>query len=156
VPEVKALIADTVLEFYGDIGFLPKDRDGLLRHYEKTGYLSDLDDHAKVYGPGDGVFLIVKDGETVIGCGGLRRLTGTDAELVRLWLRRDRRKQGLGRMVFERLLREAAALGYARIYLDTSHRCADAVRLFRRNGFVDCAPYKESLGEVFLRRDMGD
>jgi L-amino acid N-acyltransferase YncA len=57
-------------------------------------------------------------------------------------------------MIFERLLREAAALGYERIFLDTSHRCADAVRLFRRNGFIECAPYKESVGDVFLRRDL--
>jgi len=44
VPNVKALIADAVLEFYGDLEFLPKDRDGLLLHYERTGYLRDLDD----------------------------------------------------------------------------------------------------------------
>lgn len=155
VPDVKALIADAVLEFYGDLEFLPKDREGLLRHYERTGYLSDLDDHATVYGPGDGVFLVLYEDGAVIGCGGLRRLSGKDAELVRLWLRRDRRKLGLGRTVFERLLREAKALGYARIFLDTSHRCADAVRLFRRNGFVDCDSYKESIGEVFLCRETG-
>jgi mannose-6-phosphate isomerase-like protein (cupin superfamily)/GNAT superfamily N-acetyltransferase len=164
VPAVKALIADAVLEFYGDVESLPKDREGLLRHYGKTGYLNDLDGHASVYGPGDGVFLVLyekdaeKDAEkdTVIGCGGLRRLGEKDAELVRLWLRRDRRGRGLGRMVFERLLREADALGYSRIFLDTSHRCADAVRLFRRNGFADCEPYKESIGEVFLCRSHGD
>ena len=154
LPAVKDLIADAVLEFYGDLEFLPKDREGLLRHYERIGYLRDLDGHAEAYGPADGAFLVLREGIAVIGCGGLRRLGGKEAELVRLWLRRDRRGRGLGRMVFERLLREASALGYARIYLDTSHRCADAVRLFRRNGFVDCAPYKESIGEIFLRRDL--
>jgi mannose-6-phosphate isomerase-like protein (cupin superfamily)/GNAT superfamily N-acetyltransferase len=155
VPAVKALIADAVLEFYGDLEFLPKDREGLLRHYERTGYLDDLDGYASVYGAGDGVFLVLYEGNAVIGCGGLRRLGKKDAELARLWLRRDCRKRGLGRMVFERLLREAGLLGYDRIFLDTSHRCADAVRLFRRNGFVDCAPYKESVGEIFLCRDTG-
>jgi GNAT superfamily N-acetyltransferase len=155
VPAVKALIADAVLEFYGDLEFLPKDRDGLLEHYERTGYLGDLDAHASIYGPGDGAFLVLYEGDAVIGCGGLRRMGERDAELVRLWLRRDCRKRGLGRMVFERLLGEAEALGYARIFLDTSHRCADAVRLFRRNGFADCAPYKESLGEIFLCRESG-
>lgn len=155
VPAVKALIADAVLEFYGDLDFLPKDREGLLRHYERTGYLRDLDEHATEYGPGSGLFLVLIEDGTVIGCGGLRRLAEGDAELVRLWLKRDRRKLGLGRMVFDRLLEKAAALGYARIFLDTSHRCVDAVRLFRRNGFVDCAPYKESIGEVFLCRETG-
>ena len=153
ISSVKALIADAVLEFYGDVELLPKDREGLLQHYERTGYLHDLDGYVSVYGPGDGMFLVLYEGDAVIGCGGLRRLGEKDAELVRLWLRRDRRGRGLGRMVFERLLSEADTLGYERIFLDTSHRCADAVRLFRRNGFVDCDPYKESIGEVFLWRD---
>lgn len=155
MPAVKALIADAVLEFYGNLDFLPKDREGLLRHYERTGYLKDLDEHAVAYGHGRGIFLVLHEGGMVIGCGGLCRLADGDAELMRLWLRRDRRKLGLGKMVFERLLREAAALGYARLFLDTSNRCVDAVRLFRRNGFVDCAPYKESIGEVFLVRENG-
>ncbi len=153
VQAVKTLIADAVLEFYGDLEFLPKDRERLLAHYERTGYLDDLDGHTSVYGPGDGVFLVLYEKDAVIGCGGLRRLEKKDAELVRLWLRRDWRGRGLGRMVFDRLLRAADALGYERIFLDTSHRCADAVRLFRRNGFADCPPYKESIGEIFLCRE---
>ena len=48
VPAVKALIAEAVLEFYGDLDFLPKDRDGLPRHYGQTGYLRDLDDPKSV------------------------------------------------------------------------------------------------------------
>jgi hypothetical protein len=50
VPAVKTLIAEGVLELYGDLEFLPKDREGLLRHYESIGYLRDLDDHASVIG----------------------------------------------------------------------------------------------------------
>jgi hypothetical protein len=44
---------------------------------------------------------------------------------------------------------------YFEVYLDTSTRCADAIRLFRRNGFEDCPKYKESIGDVFLRKKFG-
>lgn len=107
VPAVKALIADAVLEFYGDLDFLPKDREGLLRHYERTGYLKDLDEHAVAYGHGRGIFLVLHEGGMVIGCGGLCRLADGDAELVRPVQgkhrrgfpgtgKRERRKRGLG------------------------------------------------------------
>lgn len=154
IPAVKELIAEVVLEFYGDLEFLPKDRDGLLRYYERTGYLRDLDGHALIYGPGDGLFLVLSAGDTVAGCGGLRRLAGEDAELTRLWLKRAWRGKGLGLGIFRSLIGRAESLGYARVFLDTSRRCSDAVRLFRRNGFAECAPYKESAGDLFLCREF--
>lgn len=38
IPAVKALIAEVVLEFYGDLDFLPKTVPALLAHYETIGY----------------------------------------------------------------------------------------------------------------------
>jgi len=107
-----------------------------------------------MYSNDNGIFLIITEGERVVGCGGLRRLERINGELVRLWLRKERRKIGLGRMVFEKLIRAARERGYEKVYLDTSNRCADAVRLFRKNGFVECGKYKESVGDVFLCREL--
>jgi N-acetylglutamate synthase-like GNAT family acetyltransferase len=154
VNPVKALIADAVLEFYGDLEFLPKTRTELLAYYAKIVYLKDLDDHEAVYSEGNGVFLVARDHDEVIGCGGLRRLGSDAGELVRLWLRKDMRKQGLGRRLFDGLIRSAKGIGYPKIYLDTSHRCEDAVRLFKRNGFTECAKYKESIGDTYLCLDL--
>lgn len=89
-----------------------------------------------------------------MGCGGLRRLNQEEGELVRLWLRKSIRKQGHGRKIFEALMKVAEESGYSRVYLDTSNRCVDAIGLFRKNGFVDCAKYKESIGDVFLCRRL--
>lgn len=154
VQATKELIAEAVLEFYGDLEFLPKSKPELLLHYEKTGYLRDLDEYKTEYSRENGVFLVlIEDGE-VQGCGGLRRLDRENGELVRLWLKKEKRRKGLGRKVFENLLRVAEEKGYSKVFLDTSNRCVDAVNLFRRNGFVDCEKYKESIGEVFLCRQL--
>lgn len=152
VSATKELIAEVVLEFYGDLDFLPKTKSDLLRHYEKIGYLKDLDEHRTRYSRENGSFLILVEDGAVVGCGGLRRLDEESGELVRLWLRREKRRSGLGREIFGRLMSAAVELGYAKVYLDTSRRCVDAIRLFRRNGFVDCEKYKESIGDVFLCR----
>jgi ribosomal protein S18 acetylase RimI-like enzyme len=154
VPATKDLIAEVVLEFYGDLEYLPKSKPELLFHYERIGYLRDLDAFETEYSKENGAFLVATEGDEVIGCGGLRRLNPNDGELVRLWLKKEKRKQGIGRMIFDMLIRAAQEKGYAKVYLDTSHRCAHAVALFRKNGFVDCDKYKESIGELFLCRNL--
>jgi GNAT superfamily N-acetyltransferase len=154
VPAVKALIAEIVLEFYSDLEFLPGNPADLLAHYAKTGYLDDLDAFESVYAKDNGIFLVLEDDSGIQGCGGLRRLQGDQGELTRLWLRKDRRGLGLGREIVAALLRAAAGIGYREIYLDTSHRCSDAVRLFRKNGFSECPRYKESIGDIYMRKVM--
>jgi GNAT superfamily N-acetyltransferase len=154
VQAAKELIAEVVLEFYSDSDFLPKTRDALLLHYEKTGYLDDLTRFETVYAKENGAFLILKNATGLIGCGGLSRLDGSKGELVRLWMKKEFRGKGLGRAIFDRLMRTAEPLGYDEVYLDTSHRCEAAVTLFRKNGFVECPPYKESLGDLFMRKSL--
>lgn len=156
VSATKDLIAEVVLEFYGDLDFLPKTKSDLLRHYEKIGYLKDLDEHLTEYSKENGSFLVQVEEGAVVGCGGLRRLKGDSGELVRLWLRREKRGSGLGREIFASLMSAAGELGFAKVFLETSHRCVDAIRLFRKNGFVDCHKYKESIGDVFLCRYLKD
>ncbi|MEO7426523.1 MAG: GNAT family N-acetyltransferase [Fibrobacteria bacterium] len=154
VQAAKELIAEVVLEFYSDSEFLPKTKAALLLHYEKTGYLDDLTRFATVYAKENGAFLILKNTAGLIGCGGLSRLDGSKGELARLWMRKEFRGRGLGRIIFDRLMRTAQALGYGEVFLDTSHRCEAAVALFRKNGFSECPPYKESLGDLFMRKSL--
>jgi N-acetylglutamate synthase-like GNAT family acetyltransferase len=113
-----------------------------------------LDNYKAEYSPENGGFLVLMEGEDVIGCGGLRRLNHESGELVRLWLRRDQRKKGFGRMIFQSLMQISETRGYSRVYLDTSNRCIDAIKMFKQNGFVECGKYKESIGDVFLCRDL--
>lgn len=154
VQAAKELIAEVVLEFYSDVDFLPKTRAALLLHYEKTGYLDDLTHFASVYAKENGAFLILRNTSGLIGCGGLSRLDGSKGELVRLWLKKEFRGKGLGRAIFDRLMRTAEALGYREVFLDTSHRCEAAVALFRKNGFAACPPYKESIADLFMRKEL--
>ena len=152
VAAVKALIADGVLEFYSDLDFLPKDRQGLLDYYDRIGYLSDIDRFETEYAPGNGAFLVLRGAEGIQGCGGLRRLNEDQGELVRLWLRKESRGRGWGAGILGGLLRLGADIGHREILLDTSHRCVAAISLFRKNGFAECPKYKESIGDVFMRK----
>ena len=90
----KRVIATVVLEYYFDGRYTP---DELLVHYEKSGYLADLDRLEEEYDGRRGMLLGAFDGESVVGTGGVRQFDADTGELVRLWLLRDFRGRGIGR-----------------------------------------------------------
>jgi GNAT superfamily N-acetyltransferase len=84
---------------------------------------------------GRGVFLIVYDNEEPVGCGALRLLDPTTAELKRMYISPDRRGNGLGRRLVEALESEARDLGVNRLVLETGIRQTATFALYRSSGF---------------------
>jgi putative acetyltransferase len=97
----------------------------------------DLNDIATTYA--DGIFLVGYRGDTLVATGALTpevTLAGIPAlRVVRMSVRADLRRQGLGRRVLDALLGEARARGWALIVLETTSTWTDAVRFYQRYGF---------------------
>ncbi|WP_241490538.1 GNAT family N-acetyltransferase [Leucobacter chromiiresistens] len=83
-----------------------------------------------------GAFLVLLlDGAPVSG-GAFMRYDDRTAEFKRVWTRADLRGRGLARRVLSALEREAARLGYERVYLTTGPRQPEAVALYLRAGYA--------------------
>ena len=96
------------------------------------------------YGPPSGRLLLARYADHAAGCIALRKLDAGICEMKRLYVRPDDRGHGLGRMLVERLIAEARAIGYERMRLDTiAAAMKDAVVLYRRMGFKEIAPYSK-------------
>jgi putative acetyltransferase len=94
------------------------------------------------YGPPSGILLLARCADHAAGCIALRKLDAGICEMKRLYVRPGDRGRGLGRMLVERLIVEARALGYERMRLDTIESAMkDAVALYRQMGFREIAPY---------------
>jgi putative acetyltransferase len=94
------------------------------------------------YGPPSGRLLLARSADHAAGCVALRRLEAGICEMKRLYVRPGDRGKGLGRMLVERVVAEARAIGYERMRLDTIESAMkDAVALYRKIGFREIAPY---------------
>ena len=108
------------------------------------------------YAPPRGRLLIARQGEAVAGCVALRPLFHRDAEMKRLYVRPAHRGTGLGRLLAQRVISEARAIGYESLKLDTLPQMHSAQNLYAKLGFRETAPYNDNPigGTRFLALDL--
>ena len=112
-------------------------------------FTGELDELPGDYAPPYGRLLLATCDQQLAGCVALHPLKSIDGqricEMKRLYVRPQNRGKRLGRILAERIIADARAIGYTHMRLDTiSSSMADAVALYRRLGFREIAPYREN------------
>ena len=91
--------------------------------------------------PPSGAWLVAYLDDEPVGCGGVKRLDDSSAELKRIYLAAEARGRGLGRRLLEQLEQHARELGYERLRLDTGDLQPEALGLFRSAGYEQIPDY---------------
>lgn len=94
----------------------------------------DLDDIAASYV--DGVFLVAWHGDQVIGTGAFKPRPGGQIEIVRMSVRRDWRRRGVGRQILDALCCRAVRAGYRVAILETTATWQGVIDFYRAYGFA--------------------
>ena len=106
---------------------------------------------------GRGAFLVARDGERAVGCGAIRVLDPTTAEVKRMYVESTERGRGVGRAVLTALEEAARQLGVQRLVLETGTYQYAAIALYERAGFVQAAcwgEYASSPTSICYEKDL--
>jgi len=80
-------------------------------------------------------FVAYDDNGTPLGCGGLRQLTDTEAEIKRMFVRVESRGSGVSTAILQRLEQYGRKAGWHRLVLETGNGQPDAIRFYTREGY---------------------
>ena len=125
--EVKQL----VIEYANFLG-----RDLSFQHFD-----DEIKDLALKYTPPEGRLICAAlDGE-IIGCVAYHKHTAERCEMKRLFVREGHREHHAGSKLIEAIINLARADGFREMILDTITPLESAIRLYKKFGFVETAPY---------------
>lgn len=101
---------------------------------------SDISDRSKFYAP-HGRFYLLRDVQAFVGVGALQRVDATTAEIQRMYVQPPWRGRGAARLLLDRLLDDARAIGCNVVRLESLKSLAPAHALYRAAGFVEVPPH---------------
>lgn len=93
----------------------------------------DLDDIARSYA--GATFLVAHCQGQIIGTGALVPRKNSTAEVMRMSVAPNWRRQGIGRMILQALVDRARQAGYRRIILETTETWQEVIAFYLRFGF---------------------
>jgi len=126
---------------------------GLVEHW---GFLDptlnpDLDDIASHYA--EATFVIARQGGRLVGTGALVPRSTAQAEIVRMSVAKELRRQGIGRLLLHRLCLSAQAQGFQQVILETTDTWHGVIRFYQQFGF-QLTHYHA--GDVYFALELAD
>jgi carbonic anhydrase len=109
------------------------------------------------YAPPTGRLFLASYRGRLAGCVGLRKIGDGICEMKRLYVRPEFRGLGIGRALALHLIKEAGALSYDRMRLDTLPlQMAEAIKMYRSLGFREIEPYYDNPveGAMFMELSL--
>jgi len=118
-------------------------------------YALDLDELRKP----EITFWSVVDGDSLVGCGAIKRLDADHAELKSMRTATDRKRGGIASRLLEHIIAEATRMGFTRLSLETgtAEFFRPARELYAKYGFAYCEPfadYRPSPHNTFMSRSL--
>ena len=94
--------------------------------------------------PPRGLFLVARRDHDLVGGVGLRLICEPGlhfAEVKRLWVRPDLRREGIGLALMNEIETHAKELGYVTLFLESGPAQPEALTLYQSNGWTEIGKY---------------
>jgi GNAT superfamily N-acetyltransferase len=102
--------------------------------------------HVDELRPPGGLFLVARRERQLVGGVGLRSIGDRElhfAEVKRLWVRPDLRREGIGLVLMHEIESHAKELGKVRLFLETGPAQPEALALYKANGWTEIEKYPD-------------
>lgn len=108
------------------------------------------------YNKPSGALLLAYNGRNAIGCVAIRESDKDTAELKRMFVLPEFRKQKIGKTLLEMIVDHAKKLHYVKIRLDTLPDMLAAQELYKSHGFYEIPSYRYSpvRGTVYMEKKL--
>ena len=129
-PQDNAAIAAIIRTALTEFG---ANKPGTVYFDESTDHLFELFSSTT-----NSIYFIALQNDTIIGGAGIyptTNLPNATCELVKMYLAKEARGLGLGRMMIDRCMIAAKQIGYQKIYLETMPELKKAVSVYEKFGF---------------------
>ena len=129
-------------EYYSQIVGGKKNRTGFIP-YNLSESISD-------------VLIAYADGKAV-GCAGLKRYSGQDVEIKRVWVEPEWRGKHIATALMDQIEDKARQMGFKRAILQTRPIMPDAVGLYESRGYLlveNYPPYDKLDGAICMALDL--
>ena len=93
-------------------------------------------------------FLVARLGTRPVGCGAIRRIDDTVAEIKRMYVAPAGRRRGIARRILAELERRAAEFGYRAVRLETGIHQHEAIGLYESSGYRRIAAFGHYIGSA--------
>jgi GNAT superfamily N-acetyltransferase len=123
---------------------------------EFQNFHQELSDLPGEYAPPKGRLLLALYNDHPAGCVALREIEEDICEMKRLYVRPQYRGINLGKRLAERIIAEAAEIGYRRMRLDTLPTMTKAKQMYERLGFKEREAYRYNPveGTTFMELEL--
>lgn len=125
-----------------------------LEQYATRWDFDDLENLEKNFFNNKGTFLVLLDGNKVVGSGGIKKIDEETGELIRLWFLKEYRGKGLGFKMAYQLLEFARKQGYKKVCLDVYYPELQkpAISLYKKLGFYEIEPYNNCPAKLWMEK----
>ena len=101
--------------------------------------------------------LIVYDGDTPVACSGIKRYSDEAAEIKRVWVDPEYRKNHIAGEMMDLLEAKAREMGFAKAVLQTRPQMEAAVSMYLKRGYVlidNYPPYDKLDGAICFAKEL--
>jgi putative acetyltransferase len=124
-----------------EAAFRSLNEEWIIRYFalEPKDNASLADPRGTILDGGGKIFLAIREGHAV-GCCALLAIVPGEFEVAKMAVTMSCQRSGIGRLLLEKVIAEARASGARRLYLETNHQLAGAIRLYESLGFRHLPP----------------